>query len=314
MSKFSVIIPLFNKEKDIQKTLDSLLNQTFKDFEVIVVNDGSTDKSAEIVAKNLDERIRLFNKENEGVAKTRNFAVAQSQAEYIAFLDADDYWYPFHLENLWKLITDFPENQWFATAYEKKHHDRLTTSMISPIMLQKKWRGEVVDYFENSLVDALAWTSAVCMRRDFFNSLNGFDTDSTAVAGEDTDLWIRAALESPLVFTTKISARRNLDASNRISISAVKNRTFMNPDKYEILADQNLSLKKYLDVNRFSFAIQHKLAKDSEAFKKYVEKINSENLTAKQRFLLKQPRWALILSMKIKKLLELFGFRVTPYK
>lgn len=314
MTKFSVIIPLYNKERDIQKTLDSLFNQTFQDFEAIIVNDGSTDRSAEIVEENSDHRIRFFTKKNEGVAKTRNFAVQQAKSDLIAFLDADDYWYPFHLENLSRLVDSFPQGQWFATAYEKRHNNHFTTSMISPIMEKENWAGKIEDYFINSLTDALAWTSAVCMRREFFNSLNGFDTDSTAFAGEDTDLWIRAALKSPLFFTTKISACHNLNAGNRISMSSVKNRTFMNPDKYEELAAENLSLKKYLDVNRFSFAIQHKLARDYIAFENYRKNINQENLTPKQRLLLNQPRWILNLSKRIKALLELFGVRITPYK
>src|SRR5690554_4333791 len=139
MTKFSVIIPLYNKERDIQKTLDSLFNQTFQDFEAIIVNDGSTDRSAEIVEENSDHRIRFFTKKNEGVAKTRNFAVQQAKSDLIAFLDADDYWYPFHLENLSRLVDSFPQGQWFATAYEKRHNNHFTTSMISPIMEKENW-------------------------------------------------------------------------------------------------------------------------------------------------------------------------------
>src|SRR5690554_7362859 len=125
--------------------------------------------------------------------------------------------------------------------------------MISPIMENKNWMGIVDDYFKNSLIDALAWTSAVCMKKEFFQSLNGFDSSITNGAGEDTDLWLRAALEEPLSFSTKISATHNLDSSNRISHTPTKKRNFMALDKYEAEAKENIFLKKYLDVNRYSF-------------------------------------------------------------
>lgn len=313
MPKLSVVIPLYNKEKDISETLKSLFQQTFSDFEVVIVNDGSTDKSEEIVKTFDDSRIRLFSKENEGVARTRNLGVEKATSDYIVFLDADDYWYPFHLENLHDLIIKFPNEKWYAAAYEKKHNKKLTTPMSSPIMEKEKWSGIVDDYFKNSLVDALAWTSAVCMKTDFFQKLNGFDPKITNGAGEDTDLWLRAALEAPLVFSTRISARHNLDGSNRISLIPTKQRVFMNLDNYEELAKENPYLKKYLDVNRFSFAIQHKLAKDNVSFENYISKIDPENLTSKQRFLLKQSRSALIGMKNFKFLMESLGARLTAF-
>lgn len=313
MTKLSVVIPLYNKEKDISNTLKSLLSQTFEDFEVVIVNDGSTDNSEEIVKTFDDKRIRFFSKENEGVARTRNLGVEKAATNHIVFLDADDYWFPFHLENLHDLILKFPNEKWYATAYEKKHNKKLTTSMISPVMEKENWKGIVDDYFKNSLIDALAWTSAVCMKKDFFQELNGFDATITNGAGEDTDLWLRAALKSPLVFSTKISARHNLDGSNRISLIPTKQRVFMDLDKYEDIAKENPYLKKYLDVNRFSFAIQHKLAKDNEAFENYVKNINPENLTLKQRFLLKQSRSALIGMKNFKFLMESLGTRLTAF-
>lgn len=312
--QFSVIIPLYNKEKDISKTLESLLTQSFSDFEVVIVDDGSTDESAMEVEKFSDKRIKLFRKENEGVALTRNFGVQKANAQHIVFLDADDYWHPFHLKNLFSLVSKFPEQQWYATAYEKKHNEKFTSSMISPIMEKGVWMGIVDDYFKNSLIDALAWTSAVCMKKKFFLDLNGFDASITNGAGEDTDLWLRAALASPLVFSTVISARHNLDGSNRISHTPTKKRIFMDLDKYEEIGKENLYLKQYLDINRFSFAIQHKLAKDKNSFNDYVSKINLNNLNAKQRFLLRQPRRVLLTLIKAKDLFESFGTRVTAYK
>ena len=314
MAKISVLIPLYNKEKDIAKTIDSLLKQTFADFEVIIVNDGSTDGSLNVVKKYNDNRFTVYDNQNQGVAKTRNFAVTKATTDVIAFLDADDYWHPAHLEVLIKSVTAFPSQQWYATAYEKKHTTTLTTAMISPARdKETDWCGIIENYFEYSLIDALAWTSAVAMKFSFFVALNGFDHTITNGAGEDTDLWLRAALKAPLVFTNTITAQHNLIGSNRISHTATLNRNYMPLDKYNGDAEKDSYLKKYLDLNRYSFAIQHKLAGDTASFKSYVSGIDKTNLNSKQRFLLNQPGWLLQVTKKIKGVLEGLGFRVSSF-
>ena len=315
MPKFSVIIPLYNKEKDIKKTLLSVLNQSFDDFEIIIINDGSTDNSEEIVKSVIDKRICLFTKKNEGVSIARNYGVEKATSNYVVFLDADDYWYANHLDNLNTLTIKFPNNMWFATAYEKKRNNNLTTPMVSPIMDKgKNWIGEVSSYFENCFLDCMAWTSAVCMKIEFFKTLNGFDISITHGAGEDTDLWLRAALKSPLVFSNTVTARHNLDGSNRISNTPTLKRVFMDLDKYEKLAIDNQNLKKYLDLNRYSFALQFKMSNDLESFRKYYQKIDLKNLNNKQQFLLKQNRFFLRILLKIKALFENKGIRLSSFK
>ena len=149
MPRFSVIIPIYNKEKDVETTIKSVLNQTYIDYEVILVDDGSTDNSLDIVNAIEDDRIQIFTKQNEGVSKTRNYGITKAKAEYIAFLDADDYWYPNHLENLNFLITTYPNHNWFASAYEKKRTEKLTVKMDSPILKNgDEWYGEVEDFFK----------------------------------------------------------------------------------------------------------------------------------------------------------------------
>ena len=315
MSEFSIVIPLYNKERDILKTLQSVFLQTHSNFEIIIVNDGSTDASEEVIKALADERISYFSKQNEGVALTRNFGVKQAKFEHIVFLDADDYWYPDHLKNINTLIEKYPKQHWYATAYEKKYNSRFIAPMDSPVMsLGTPWQGIIENYFEYSLADALAWTSAVCFKKDFFESLHGFDATITHGAGEDIDLWLRAALKAPLAFSSAITARHNLDGSNRISNTPTLTRAYMKTEKYEAEAKQNLFLKKYLDINNYSFAIQHKLANDLLSFKKYAGKIQLDNLTAKQRFLLKQPRAILKLLLKSKILGEKVGLRLSSYK
>ena len=103
MATVSIVIPLYNKGFIIHKTIKSVLEQTFTDFEVVIVNDGSTDSSFEIVSQFSDKRIKLFQQENKGAASARNVGIEKATSNLIAFLDADDFWYPNHLEELVKL-------------------------------------------------------------------------------------------------------------------------------------------------------------------------------------------------------------------
>lgn len=105
----SVIIPLYNKENCVKETLFSVLSQSYRNFEIVVINDGSKDKSVEVVNSIKDERIRLVNKENEGVSKTRNRGIQEARGEWILFLDADDIMVEGCLQSLMELGEQFPE-------------------------------------------------------------------------------------------------------------------------------------------------------------------------------------------------------------
>lgn len=310
----SIVIPLYNKEKDIGATLKSLSAQSFRDFEIVVIDDGSTDGSLDIVKNFDDSRLRIFSKLNEGVAPTRNFGVENALSDFVVFLDADDYWYPFHLENMYQLIQKFPEGKWYATAYEKQFNKRLVQPIQSPIMKSgDTWQGWVENFFENSLVDCLAWTSAVCFRKSFFLELNGFDCAITMGAGEDTDLWMRAALAHPLVFSNKISARHNLHGSNRISNTPTLTRKFLNLDRYEEAAKNDPFLKKYIDLNRYSIAVQHKLAGDPLTFKAHARKLDRASLSWKQQLIIELPKVVIQMLWSTKNKLERLGIRTTSF-
>jgi glycosyltransferase involved in cell wall biosynthesis len=112
---FSIVIPLYNKEKYIKRAITSVLDQTIQDFEIIVVNDGSTDNSTNIVKSITDNRIKLINQENQGVSVARNTGIENTKNEYIAFLDADDKWEPYFLEEIRKLIEINKSAGLFAT-------------------------------------------------------------------------------------------------------------------------------------------------------------------------------------------------------
>src|SRR5262245_2597869 len=107
MPFFSVIIPLYNKENYIRNTLKCVLEQSFTDFEIIIVNDGSTDNGLKVVKEFTDSRIVIEEQTNKGVSAARNLGIEKAAGTMIALLDADDYWFPNHLEVLHALHTDF---------------------------------------------------------------------------------------------------------------------------------------------------------------------------------------------------------------
>jgi len=123
MPEVSVVIPLYNKAPYIARALASVITQTCQDFEVIVIDDGSTDGGAEIVRRLDDTRIRVIRQENRGVSAARNRGIESARTDFIAFLDADDEWTPTHLEALLRLRDRYPHAGAYGTAYLIKRAD-----------------------------------------------------------------------------------------------------------------------------------------------------------------------------------------------
>lgn len=283
MPYFSIVIPVYNKERFVSETLKSVLNQSFTDFEIILINDGSTDQSEAKILEFKDDRIRYFSKENEGVAVARNFGIEKATSDYICFLDSDDYWYPDFLEIMHSFTSEIPEQKVFACAIEIGTEDNFVKAQYS---IPKKSDLEIVDFFEASQKECVLWTSSVCICKNVFEKVGTFDIKIKR--GEDTELWIRIGLEYPIVFINKILARYIYDEK---SISRNLDY-FFEPytfNKYTTLEKQNLALKKYMDLNRFSAVIKSKINGDWKTAKEIYAEIDLEKLSLKKRILLQLP-------------------------
>lgn len=299
MPKFSIIIPLYNKEKNIKETILSVLAQTVSDFEIIIVNDGSTDASESIVKTIIDERIKLFTTINKGVSIARNFGAENAQSEYIAFLDGDDYWYPFYLEEQSRLISKYFKESIFCTAQEVCKNNKIFAKNYS-IEYNNKNDG-VFNFFRASRLDSIIHTSSVILRKRIFKSLGGFNPN--IISGQDTDLWIRIGLKYSVVFSKKICVKYNLLENSLFrSTSSISQKIDLT--SYEKFENENLDLKIFLDNNRYSLAIQSKLWKDNKNHKLFISKIDLKNINFKQRFLLTCNRPLLILFKKMHKYLN----------
>jgi len=212
--RFSVIIPLYNKAPHIKKTIKSGLSQNYEDFEIIVVDDGSLDDGGDIVANINDPRVRLVRQENAGVSVARNKGIELSKGEYIAFLDADDWWFPNHLQTLNNLIDIYPDCGMYATGFSILYEDG--SVIDKPHIDQPKgWHKKInLDgYLDFVLHDQIFWTGTVCVRKSVFSEIGKFEVG--LVRGQDIDMWLRVAANFDTAFINRVTAIYNLKAVNR---------------------------------------------------------------------------------------------------
>lgn len=214
MPEISVIIPLYNKGSTISRAIDSVLSQTVKDFEVIIVDGGSSDGGPDIVRGYEDERLIMLEQSGRGVSQARNQGVDASESTLIAFLDADDEWHEDHLETILRLKRDHDEAAIFATAvidvYDQEERVRRYTGMD-----EEPWEGLIPSYFHTAARNLPVITSAMGMKKDIFLEAGGFRVDLWR--GEDTYLWAKVALNHPIAFSWHGKVLYHYDGENRIT-------------------------------------------------------------------------------------------------
>ncbi|TYA58294.1 glycosyltransferase family 2 protein [Formosa maritima] len=281
---FSIIIPLFNKEDYIKNTLLSVLNQTFNDFEIIVVNDGSTDNSLNIVESISDSRILIFSIENSGVSAARNFGIQKASGKYLAFLDADDFWEATFLEHIYKLITKYPQEQIFASALKIKTKKGIYFATYSKLDLKTNQEG-VLNYFQYSLDHSILHCASSIFNKEAVMKIGAFN--ETLSTSEDTDYWIRAGLNYSVVFLNIPLATHQV-VNNGLTKSNRKRFKSIDYSKYNSLNASDY-FHEYINKNRFSSALKYKLLGDYESSKKLTEKIDFSKLNFKQKALLNMP-------------------------
>lgn len=216
MPKISVIIPLYNKGPHIKRALVSVINQTIQDFEIIVVDGGSTDNGLDVVKNIDDRRVIFFKQKGTGVSAARNQGVEASRADLIAFLDADDEWLPYHLETILKLREEYPQAGAYTTAYKiLQGNGKLKWANYKAIP-PAPWKGLIPNYFKSgALGEYPVWTSVVCIPKNVFNLVNGFPED--AWYGEDADLFGKIALRYPIAFSWYLGGIYYNNTVNRAS-------------------------------------------------------------------------------------------------
>lgn len=207
---FSVVIPLYNKEKTIRHTLECIFAQTLTDYEIVIVNDGSTDGSAAVVESLADPRIRLIHQPNAGVSAARNGGVNEACGKYVAFLDADDEWDSNYLQTQANLISKYPECDVFASDYIFRNLEGTISSTVLRKLSFDGESGVMANYFEvASISHPPLWTSAVVVSKAAFQSVGGFPVG--VKSGEDLLTWARLACRYKIAYSRKASAIFNVE-------------------------------------------------------------------------------------------------------
>lgn len=264
----SVIIPLYNKENEIKRAIDSVLSQTYQDFEIIVVDDHSSDSSLKIVRNYCDPRIIVVEQEHHGVSYTRNHGVDLAIGDYIAFLDADDEWIPNHLETIKRLYAKYPGAGMYSTAYEIRTPDGKTHLANIQNIPNPPWEGLIPDYFKSGAHghQPVNSTTAV-IPKQIFIEMGGFPVGCGWA--EDADLFGRIALKYPVAFSWEFGAVYHWDAQNRMCDEIKTSRTMNFEDepfihnarealeKQEVPVELIESLNEYIAIRQIGWACRY---------------------------------------------------------
>lgn len=209
----SIIVPLYNKTTHITNTINSILYQTFHKYEIIIVDDGSTDDSIEKVMAINDEKIRLIRQQNSGVSAARNRGIKEAKYDLIAFLDADDEWKPDYLDTQYRLTRKYPECSVFACNYEFKHPDGNISQTIIKKLPFKGIDGILSNYFEVAGCSHPPICSiSIMVRKSAIENIGGFPVGIKS--GEDLLTWARLAANYKIAYSRKALAIFNIEGYN----------------------------------------------------------------------------------------------------
>ena len=246
---FSIVVPAYNAEKCIARSIGSILKQSFDRYEIIIVNDGSTDATLEQIGKFPDGRIRVITQENAGVSCARNTGIKNAKYPYICFLDADDEWYDDHLSVLKDAITAFPDKRFFVTFNKAELLDGSLIEQFdytgdeSPFFVEDFLKYE----FSNGLRKCF-FTGAVCAHRSVFDKYGMF-AEGTNIS-EDDDMWNRIMLYEGKVVVPRVTVLRHRDHSRLTGALVVGAPYIFNSRIGSYLSDASLSDEKKEELKK----------------------------------------------------------------
>ena len=296
--RFSVIIPLYNKAPYVRKTLESAIGQTFDDYEIVVVDDGSSDGSAEIaeeILKSGGKSFQLIRQKNSGVSAARNVGINISNGEFICFLDGDDWWDCSFLNEIDTLILQYPDSGLYCTNYYYVHNGKNTVKLDIPYGPFNYCK----EYARTQCMSATS--SSTCIKKDILNETGGFKT--SLKLGEDFDLWIRVALKYGSVINDKPLAYYNNDlpSSDRATHHLHKPESHMlwNLDYLSYEEKINPDYKQLIDNLRVYSLFPYFLSPEyHDMAKKELGKVDWSKQPDKKKSLYLKPLWYLRIRQK----------------
>ena len=258
---FSVIIPLYNKELSISNTIQSVLDQTFQDFEIVIVNDGSTDNSIKEVEKFDDKRIRLIHQKNQGVSAARNRGIEEAKYEWVAFLDADDMWMDNHLSEYKRAIDESLDLTWLISGYTSQGDGKTREYIYTK-------SGILENVFEDLLNGLSIHTSTVCIRKTLFEKYPALYFREGMNNSEDREVWYKlCCIDKNPFYIKKSLSIYDLTVEGSLT-------------KQKLMADKEHFLTMMSRIEEFEqFNKIDDL--DKELFRKFIFKLNSSYLGAR---------------------------------
>jgi glycosyltransferase involved in cell wall biosynthesis len=282
MPKISVIIPTYNRADYICETIDSVLNQTYKDFELIVVDDGSTDDTKKKLEK-YGSKIKLIEQPNSERAVARNNGVKNSTGEYIAFLDSDDIWIEDKLEKQVKVLD---ENNDYILVYGQCHRIDDNSNKIK--IAKRQLEGHSGEIFEKLLMRNLVVSPTPVIRREYFEKTDGFQT--RYIPYEDWEFWVRFSLLGKFYYIDEPLSYYRIHPGQSVQTAAAKKidevTTLLLEDSYKLKDTPKTLKRKSLGIANLRFSYWYLVSGDIEKAK---EKL-SYSLHLYPPFLT-DPRW-----------------------
>lgn len=247
----SIVIPLYNCELYIRRCIDSILKQTYTDFEIIIVDDGSSDNGPSIISEMNNPSIRLIRQNNQGVSCARNRGIEEAKYDIIAFIDADDMWTETHLEDIMHLYSKYPDCGVFGTSYTIQSNGRTIYPSITKIDFSKE-DGIMRNYYEvASGKDFPFNSSSYAVKKDIIKSIGGYPIGIPS--GEDILTMARLNAVSDIAYTKKASAIYTINNNNIKSV-----RPILKYDPLDKLIHDNFKISKHKRGARLYLSSWHK--------------------------------------------------------
>lgn len=300
---FSIIIPVHNKLPHLDRSVHSVLSQTFKEFELILVDDASTDGSSEKIEEYSDPRIRIYKRDVPGPGgyAARNLGIKEAKYDWIAFLDADDEWDKTYLEEKFKAIQAYEDVGIVSTRWEKSYDGRRQPIHRFEKVKEEYYRFDLIDYFKNL---EFIWTGCVAIRKDILIDAKLFP-EGKCKRGGDMDTWIRCLIKSEHnIFINRTLVTYYRDTINQVNNSKSEGQEVFCPlETIEGLRTltNNKELLKAIDhyCARFAYYRIIKSLKNREVInKKEIAMIQSSKLRGK--VYLKSLLYKLLVKLSIK--------------
>lgn len=283
-----------------------MFHQDINNYDLLIINDGSTDNSLDVIKGFQNEQVIILSQENQGVSATRNRAMNYAQEkkyDAIAFLDADDYWDTNHLNVLISLFHKFPEAEVAGTNYRLKRSRKTLQTKFSNFKDQNNQL--LKHFFEHNYLNSVLNCSNLMIKISAIEKVGYFS--ETVTHFEDIDWFIRIGINASTAFSFKTTTTIDEAAGNRSDQIKMKDRRLPDFSIYQAKTKNHKGLEKYLDLNRLSIALAYRMVSDIKNATKYQQLINLKNLSSKQQRLLKMSRLQLKSLKRTQKILGNLG-------